>query len=155
MRGLAGEAMKSRFFACNPTFTALRGRVLPLLLALITLPARAEVEGRIIIQTSPLAGFQFHAGRAVFPLMAVGDRLGLIREPDNPHDAKAILVTWHGTVIGYMPRNDNLDLARLMDRGLRVEGRILHLQAGRNPWKRVLIEVLLAEEASMEPVVTR
>lgn len=106
-------------------------------------PAGADVEGRIIVQTSPLAGFQYHAGRALFPLMSVGDRLDLAREPDNPHDAKAILVSWRGAVIGYMPRLENLDLARLMDRGLAVSGRILHLHAGRDPWKRVLLEVLL------------
>lgn len=114
------------------------------------LPAQAGVEGRTILQTSPLAGFQYHAGRALFPLMAVGDRLGLAREPDNPHDARAILVTWRGAVIGYLPRNDNLDLARLMDRGLRVEGRVLHLQAGRDPWKRVLMEVLAVEDTDAD-----
>lgn len=116
------------------------------LLLALALPAAAGVEGQTVIQSSPLAGFQYHAGRALFPLMAVGDRLGLMREPDNPHDAKAILVTWRGAVIGYLPRNDNLDLARLMDRGLRVEGRVLHLQSGRDPWKRVLIEVLAVDE---------
>lgn len=113
---------------------------------MLATPAGAGVEGRIIVQTSPLAGFQYHAGRALFPLMAVGDGLELIREPDNPHDAKAILVLWRGAVIGYLPRIDNPDLARLMDRGLPVSGRILHLQAGRDPWKRVLFEVLVDED---------
>lgn len=109
-------------------------------------PAGAEVEGQIIVQTSPLAGFQYHAGRALFPLMSVGDRLELAREPDNPHDARAILVTWRGAVIGYLPRLENLDLARLMDRGLAVSGRILHLQPGRDHWKRVLLEVLVEHD---------
>lgn len=117
-----------------------------LTVALLTAPAGAGVEGRIIVQTSPLAGFQYHAGRALFPLMALGDRLDLIREPDNPHDDKAILVLWRGAVIGYLPRLENLDLARLMDRGLKVSGRILHLQTGRDPWKRVLLEVLVDED---------
>lgn len=118
------------------------GRRWPWLALLIALPAGAEVDSRIILQTSPLAGFQYHAGRALFPLMALGDRLDLVREPDNPHDPRAILVIWKGAVIGYLPRADNVDVARLMDRGLPVEGRVLHLQAGRDPWKRVLVEVL-------------
>lgn len=109
-------------------------------------PARAGVEGQIIVQTSPLAGFQYHAGQALFPLMSAGDRLELIREPDNPHDVQAILVTWRGAVIGYLPRLENLDLARLMDRGLAVSGRILRLQPSRDHWKRVLLEVLVEHD---------
>lgn len=121
---------------------------LRLLLAalLVTAAARAEVEPLEILQTSPLAGFQYHAGAALFPLMNVGDRLTLHREPDNPHDAKAVRVEWHGTQIGYAPRTDNIDLARLMDRGSRVEGRILHLRKSRDPWQRVLIEIYLLPE---------
>ena len=103
----------------------------------------AGVEQREILQVSPLAGFQHHAGPALFALMKVGDRLTLRREADNPYDAKAVRVEWHGTQIGYAPRADNVDLARLMDRGTPVEARILHLQKSRDPWKRVLIEIYL------------
>ncbi len=115
-------------------------------LLLATSASAAEVEQREILQTSPLAGFQYHAGPALFPLMRVGDRLTLWREPDNPHDDKAVRVEWYGTQIGYAPRADNVDLARLMDRGTRVEGRILHLRKSRDPWKRVLIEIYLLPE---------
>lgn len=116
-----------------------------LLAACLALPALAGVETGILIQTSPLAGFQYHAGRALFPLMMVGDRLTLHREPDNPYDARAVRVEWRGAMIGYAPRVDNVDLARLMDRGTRVEGRIIQLQKARDPWKRVLFEVLVVE----------
>ncbi len=115
-------------------------------LLLATPAPAAEVEPLEILQTSPLAGFQYYAGAALFPLMNVGDRLTLRREPDNPHDAKAVRVEWYGTQIGYAPRADNVDLARLMDRGTRVEGRILYLQKSRDPWKRVLIEIYLLPE---------
>lgn len=121
-------------------------RSLLIVLLLAASAARAEVEPLEILQTSPLAGFQYHAGPALFPLMNVGDRLTLHREPDNPHDAKAVRVEWHGTQIGYAPRADNIDLARLMDRGSRVEGRILHLRKSRDPWQRVLIEIYLLPE---------
>ncbi|MDD4881614.1 MAG: HIRAN domain-containing protein [Gallionellaceae bacterium] len=107
--------------------------------------AQAGVETGILIQTSPLAGFQYHAGRALFPLMAVGDRLVLVREPDNPHDPRAVRVEWRGAMIGYAPRIDNVDLARLMDNGVPVEGRIVQLQKARDPWKRILFEVLVVE----------
>lgn len=104
-------------------------------------PAEASVEAEIIVQISPLAGFQYHAGRALFPLLSVGDRLTLLREPDNPHDPRAVRVEWRGAMLGYAPRADNVDLARLMDGGAQVQGRILQLQKTRDPWKRVLFEV--------------
>lgn len=122
-------------------------RRLTITLALLAAPAatQAESETRQILQTSPLAGFQHHAGGALFALMRPGDALTLAREPDNPHDPRAVRVDWHGAQIGYAPRADNVDLARLMDRGVRVEGRILHLQKARDPWKRVLMELYVME----------
>ncbi len=108
-------------------------------------PRTPATETRVILQTSPLAGFQHYAGRALFPLMAPGQRLELVREPANPFDTKAVRVEWNGVQIGYAPRADNVDLARLMDRGLAVEGRILHLQKSRDPWKRVMLEVCVVE----------
>jgi hypothetical protein len=117
--------------------------------SLIAAQAPAGVSSQQILQTSPVAGFQHYAGRALFPLMHVGDALVLQREPDNPYDRRAVRVLWHGVQIGYAPRADNIDLARFMDQGLRVQGRILHLQASRDPWKRVLMEiVLLGEDTS-------
>lgn len=114
-----------------------------LLLGCMATPVPADTAAHILIQTSPLAGFQYHAGGALFPLMSVGDPLTLIREADNPHDAKAVRVEWRGAMIGYAPRVDNADLARMLDHGVAVEGRIVHLQKARDPWKRVLIEVLV------------
>lgn len=111
----------------------------------------AGVEGHVILQTSPLAGFQYHAGRAVFPLLGVGDRLSLHREADNPHDPRAVRVDWRGAPLGYVPRLDNQDLARLMDRGTRVEARILHLEKTRDPWRRVLLEIHVVEEGADAP----
>jgi hypothetical protein len=122
--------------------TALR--LLAPFLLLIGLARAGEVEQREILQVSPLAGFQHYAGAAFFPLMKVGDPLILVREPNNPYDAKAVRVEWRGSQIGYAPRADNVDLARIMDRGTPVEARILHLQKARDPWKRVLIEIYLA-----------
>jgi hypothetical protein len=100
---------------------------------------------RLILQTSPLAGFQHYAGPVLFPLMQPGDSLVLQREATNPHDPQAVRVIWRGVQIGYAPRADNVDLARLMDRGTQVEGRILHLQKSRDPWKRMLMELYVMQ----------
>jgi hypothetical protein len=111
--------------------------------AISTRPSEPDI--RHILQASPLAGFQHYAGRALFPLMRVGDALTLVREPANPFDPGAVRVEWHGVQIGYAPRADNVDLARLMDRGAPVAARILHLQKSRDPWKRVMMEIHVVE----------
>lgn len=41
---------------------------------------------RILVQSSPLAGFQYHAGAELWGELKVGDALTLTREPDNPFD---------------------------------------------------------------------
>ena len=43
-------------------------------------------EVRILVQSSPLAGFQYHAGETLWQEMREGDRLVLVREADNPHE---------------------------------------------------------------------
>ena len=132
-------------------------RVLAFGAGLAALAAQAAevpvTESRLILQTSPVAGFQYHAGRALFALMAPGQALMLHREPSNPYDPRAVRVEWYGAQIGYAPRADNVDLARLMDRGAKVEARILHLQKSRDPWKRVMMEIYLldADDASPSP----
>ena len=113
------------------------------LLLLFSAAATAAASIKILVQSSPLAGFQYYAGNARWDEMRVGDRLALIREPDNVHDANAVRVEWHGEKLGYLPRAENRSVAAEMDRGTTVAARIAKLTADRNPWRRLLIEVFV------------
>jgi hypothetical protein len=73
--------------------------------------------------------------------MKVGDPLTLVREPGNPHDRNAVRVEWRGEKLGYVPRADNADLARHMDRGTKVEARVSALTEHKNPWQRIRFDV--------------
>ncbi|MDP2111887.1 MAG: HIRAN domain-containing protein [Thiobacillus sp.] len=106
-------------------------------------PLYAQVAAHILLQDSPLAGFQYHAGKALWPQMQVGDALTLVREPDNPHDARAVRVEWQGHKIGYVPRRENADVARFMDGGRTLAARIVRLAEVRDPWSRVRFEILI------------
>ncbi|SMB22368.1 HIRAN [Sterolibacterium denitrificans] len=119
--------------------------LLPFVLAMMaTVPFPAQAQTiRILVQSSPLAGFQYHAGADFWDELKAGDRLELRREPDNPHDALAVRVEWQGRQLGYLPRAQNRAVAVEMDRGARVEARIARLRVHRNPWRRVLVEVWL------------
>ena len=95
------------------------------------------------MQSSPLAGSQFHALEEVREHLQVGTPLQLVREPDNPHDARAVRVDWQGHVLGYLPRVENSTVSRALDAGEAVEARISRLREHRNPWQRLEIEVFL------------
>ena len=50
-----------------------------------------------------------------------GDRLTLLREPDNRYDRYAIVVKdGAGNKLGYIPRKNNIVLANLMDAGKSI-----------------------------------
>ena len=120
-------------------FAAILAPILAFTLALCA-PARAT-DVRIIVQQSPLAGFQYYDGKSLWNTMRTGDALTLVREPRNPHDANAVRVEWRGQPLGYVPRRENSDVARQMDRGAPVKARIVQLKEAHNPWQRIEFEV--------------
>ncbi len=73
-----------------------------------------------------LAGSQYlDLAHHVVPKMQENDPLVLIREPDNEFDDRAISVhTPGGLKLGYLPRNTNLILSRLMDEGNLLFGKV-------------------------------
>jgi hypothetical protein len=110
-------------------------------------PAAPEASGppggtvRLLVQSSPLAGFRYGEGAALWPMLRHGDALQLVREPDNPFDANAVRVEWRGHKLGYVPRRDNAALAWGMDRGMRLHARVSRLAEHRNPARRIEFEV--------------
>jgi hypothetical protein len=113
------------------------------LAAAVSAFAQQAAGARILLQVSPLAGFQYHEGKQWWDEMKVGDRLALVREPANPHDPLAVRVEWNGHMIGYVPRAENEAAARQLDHGNRLEARITRLTKHRDPRKRVEFEIYL------------
>jgi hypothetical protein len=98
-------------------------------------------EVRVLVQSSPLAGFHHYAGVQVWRDLRVGDALELAREPDNPHDRNAVAVRWRGHKLGYVPRRENGALAWGLDRGTPLRARISALAEHPNPARRVRFDV--------------
>lgn len=96
---------------------------------------------RILVQSSPLAGSQYYAVSEQWREMQVGDKLDLIREPENRHDRNAIRVEWRGHQLGYVPRAENRAVASAMDQGEKLVARIARLREHPNPWRRVEFEI--------------
>ena len=122
-----------------PKYILLAAALLAGLSVLGDRPAAQQV--RILVQSSPLAGFNYHQAPEVWQGTRIGDALKLQREPDNVHDAGAISVQWRGHKLGYVPRAQNAALAWAMDRGESLDARVSRLQPHRNPRKRIEFEV--------------
>jgi len=108
-------------------------------------PAAAQPKAvrLVIVQTSPVAGFHYHAGESVWSRLRVGDRLDLHREPDNTHDERAVRVEWNREKLGYVPRAENVAVSQMLDRGEALHARVTALVESRDPWERVELEVVL------------
>jgi len=112
------------------------------ILAFLAATASAQ-NVKLLVQSSPLAGFRYHEAGAVWKDMRVGDRLELVREPDNPHDSNAVRVHWRDRMLGYVPRSENAALAWAMDRGDPIIARISKLREHPNPRLRIEFEVFV------------
>ena len=97
----------------------------------------------VLIQESPIAGFQFHRGDAIWESLTAGAQLSLVREPSNAHDPDAIAVFFKDEMLGYVPRAENRAVAQMLDRGERLEASISELWLSENPRERVLMTITL------------
>ena len=96
---------------------------------------------RLVVQSSALAGFRYHAAAQVWDELRIGDALIMERERDNPHDDNAVSLSWRGRKLGYVPRRENAALAWGLDRGEPLRARISRLSQHPNPARRIEFEV--------------
>jgi hypothetical protein len=107
----------------------------------LTAPFAKEI---FLIETH-VAGTSHVPIRQIEVTINVGDSMILRREMDNLHDPLAILIlTEHGQKLGYVPRNRNEVLARLMDAGKFLIAR-LESKEWQGDWLRVSVRVVLRD----------
>lgn len=93
------------------------------------------------LQTSPVAGFQYYQGETLWPQLATGQFVTLVREVSNPYDDRAVRIDWQDHKLGYIPRMDNAAVSQLLDRGEKVKALIAELNESCNPWDRIMVEL--------------
>ncbi len=71
-------------------------------------------------------------------------QFALVREPNNQADAWAIRVEYQGKKIGYIPADSNFLLARLMDGGKTLRGKLVSCEL-KNTWWKIKIQVSLID----------
>lgn len=74
-----------------------------------------------------IAGGHHHGLEAALGRIAPGTKLALVREAANPYDADAVAVHLDGLKLGFIPREANNPVARLLDRGERVTAEVVRM----------------------------
>ncbi len=94
-----------------------------------------------------VAGFRFYRGMELLDVMQEGDMLELVREPENEFDECAIALHWNNEKIGFIPREENALLSRLIDAdALDLIAEITHLNKEVKPWENVHVAVSFLKE---------
>jgi hypothetical protein len=97
-----------------------------------------------VLLRAAIRGFDHAQGPQVFPQLAPGDALQLVREPTHPYDARAVRIDWRGHKLGYVPREDNDDIARRLDAGEALVATISTVAQQAGSWDAVEFEITQA-----------
>ena len=94
-----------------------------------------------------IAGFQHHDGALALGELKASDTLELVPERDNPYDAEAIAVKFHGTMLGYIPADSVGPLSTMFfyGHGAAFECRVLQVAPERSPWHQVRAAVFVRD----------
>ncbi len=99
----------------------------------------------IFLLESHIAGTSYLNLQEVEPELTPGDPLLFRREPDNQHDQLAIaILDQKERQLGYIPRAKNEVLARLMDAGKLVFGKLESKEWVDN-WLKITLRVYLKD----------
>jgi hypothetical protein len=93
------------------------------------------------VQSSPVASFYYCQGEQVWDRLRTGHALTLVRDPDNPHDSRAVKLLWRNYLLGFLPKNENAVVSQLLDGGVRLLASISKLQESLAPCDRVQVEI--------------
>ena len=82
---------------------------------------------------------------SIYPDLYIDQKIILRRESSNKHDGLAILVlTEDQKKLGYIPRDQNEVISRLMDAGKRLFAQIQSIK-DKNGWKNINIKVYMSD----------
>jgi hypothetical protein len=99
-------------------------------------------QGVYRLQTSRLRAYAYYGETAHLHTLKVGDPLTLCAEPANPHDKYAVRVHHQDRHIGYLPRESNHVVSRLLRQGALLRGVIAWIDPGDNLQLPLTLHVL-------------
>lgn len=92
-----------------------------------------------------LAGFTYYDGPVVFDKLKIGTQLQLVAEAGNTYDGHAVAVYYKEYKIGFIPRNENNAISKLLEMGYGeiFDARIQRISPHENPENQIQVIVYL------------
>jgi hypothetical protein len=90
-----------------------------------------------------IAGFTYYDGVDVFYELKIGTELDFKAEPTNPFDAYAVMIYYKDTKLGYVPREANNVISKLLNCGYTnvFEVKICRITAEAHTEKQIEVQV--------------
>ncbi|MES2766049.1 MAG: HIRAN domain-containing protein [Bacteroidota bacterium] len=99
----------------------------------------------ILLTECHIAGTQFRKLGDIENVLKTGETLLLKREANNKYDSNAIAIyDERNTHLGYIPRDTNAILARLMDAGKLLFAKVVGITRNGN-WPKIDIQIFLKD----------
>lgn len=98
----------------------------------------------ILVLECIVAGTSFRKLDGIDELLSTGTKLDLVREAGNPFDSFAVAVEYQDVKLGYIPKEKNEVVARLMDSGKSFFANVAEKEWEGN-WLRLEVQVFLVD----------
>lgn len=92
-------------------------------------------------------GFTYYEGPKLIKELNADQQLELVREPENEHDGKAIALYYNQQKIGFIPRENNYILSKLIDaKLLDLQAEIKYVNPDASDWNKLYIKIYVLKE---------
>ncbi|GAA4058056.1 HIRAN domain-containing protein [Amphibacillus indicireducens] len=94
-----------------------------------------------------IAGFAYYDGLDVIEELTLGKHVELVPESDNPYDPEAVVIFYDGKKIGYVPKDKNALLSKLLYFGHAniFDARIQYINKETHPERQFRVVVKIAD----------
>ena len=97
----------------------------------------------ILLNQCSIAGFQYYQGKEILSELKQNEPLVLAAEPDNQYDEFAVAIYYQTKKLGYIPRNENKSISRLLQAGVTLNARVYAVDMNNNSWNAVQVAVYM------------
>ncbi len=98
----------------------------------------------IFLKSFHVAGFTYYEGAFVFNELKIGTKIDLIYEEGNVHDDFAVELRYKGKKLGYIPREQNKEIAIILKAGHEIfDAVVQQISKDTHPEKQVRVGVFV------------
>ena len=99
-----------------------------------------------------IAGFTYYEGPIVFNKLDIGAELQLVAETENKYDPKAVALYFEGHKLGFVPRNENKEMCKLLEMGYTdiFEARIQQIDKTLQPENQIGVIVYIKKNTGIK-----